>query len=165
MEKLESRAIVFQAFGGLSNVNTSAELKYFSFNQVLKQCQHHPSIMAQGSIQKTPKCWSVVPPSACCKSQSTHYMLQTLYSLTGIKVVLLFFPKVKGVILLLFCEHFWSNDHGFQSYLEEQSDLPAFSHTYGLHSALKSGSKLPNPQQLFSETSISYHSVSSIRTH
>lgn len=57
MEKLESRDIIFQAFGGLSNVNMSAMLTcnvnmFFLFNQILKECQHHPSIMAQGTVQK-----------------------------------------------------------------------------------------------------------------
>lgn len=57
MEKLESRDIIFQAFGGLSNVNMSAMLTcnvnmFFLFNQILKECQHHPSIMAQGTAQK-----------------------------------------------------------------------------------------------------------------
>lgn len=53
MEKLESWAIIFQASEGLSYANTSAEQKCFSFNQILKQYQHHPSILALGTVQKT----------------------------------------------------------------------------------------------------------------
>lgn len=167
MEKLESRAIIFQAFGGLNRVNMSAEQKCFSFNEILKQYQHHPSIIAWSRVQKTENTKEFICGTTQCLLSATEHTShitdpglshwnngglaflsknERCNSTTFIWILLKQWPWVpvlSGGTIWLACI--------------------SISNIYGLHSALKSGSKLPNPQQLFSGTSISYHSVSSIR--